>query len=85
MLLFVVISMSVAFQKCIHTDCAATYDVGQILTACPKCGSLLDVEYEWDQIPVPKSLTAFEHRWATRLNPIDFSGVPNIELAFLTF
>lgn len=67
--------MSVAFQKCIHPDCAATFDVGQILTACPKCGSLLDIEYEWNSIPVPESLSEFERRWANRLNPLDFSGV----------
>lgn len=73
--IFEVSSMSVAFQKCIHPDCAATYDVGQILTACPKCGSLLDIDYEWSRIPVPKSLSEFERRWATRLNPVDFSGV----------
>ena len=67
--------MSVAFQQCIHPDCAATYDVGQILTACPKCGSLLDVTYDWNAVPVPKSLSEFERRWTTRLNPVDYSGV----------
>ena len=67
--------MSVAFQKCIHPDCAATYDVGQILTACPKCDSLLDVTYDWNTVPVPKSLSEFERRWTTRLNPVDYSGV----------
>jgi threonine synthase len=67
--------MSVAFQQCIHPDCAATYDVGQILTACPKCGSLLDVTYDWNSVPVPMSLSEFERRWTTRLNPVDYSGV----------
>jgi threonine synthase len=67
--------MSVAFQQCIHPDCAATYDVGQILTACPKCGGLLDVTYDWNAVPVPKSLSEFERRWTTRLNPVDYSGV----------
>ncbi len=67
--------MSVAFQQCIHPDCAATFDVGQILTACPKCGSLLDVNYDWNAIPVPMSLSEFERRWTTRLNPVDYSGV----------
>jgi threonine synthase len=67
--------MSVAFQQCIHPDCAATYDVGQILTACPKCGSLLDVTYDWNAVPVPMSLSEFERRWTTRLNPVDYSGV----------
>ncbi len=67
--------MSHAFQQCIHPDCQATYDIGQILTACEKCGSLLDVQYDWDQIPVPTSLREFESRWSNRLNPLDFSGV----------
>ena len=67
--------MTVAFQQCIHPDCAATFDVGQVLTSCPKCGSLLDVQYDWNLIPVPSSLTEFQRRWATRLDPVDFSGV----------
>ncbi len=67
--------MSVAFQQCIHPDCAATFDVGQVLTACPKCGGLLDINYRWEKIPVPKSLREFERRWMTRGNPVDYSGV----------
>jgi len=67
--------MSHAFQQCIHPDCQATFDLNQILTACEKCGSLLDVQYDWDQLPVPKSLKDFERRWSNRLNPLDFSGV----------
>ncbi len=67
--------MSHAFQQCIHPDCQATFDIGQILTACEKCGSLLDIQYDWDQLPVPRSLAEFERRWGNRLNPLDFSGV----------
>ncbi len=67
--------MSHAFQQCIHPDCQATFDLNQILTACEKCGSLLDVQYDWNQLPVPKSLKDFESRWSNRLNPMDFSGV----------
>jgi len=67
--------MSHAFQQCIHPDCQASYDIGQILTACEACGSLLDVQYDWDQIAVPSSLREFEARWSNRLNPLDFSGV----------
>jgi threonine synthase len=67
--------MSAAFQQCIHPDCAATFDVGQILTSCPRCGSLLDINYDWNKIPVPKRLSEFERRWTTRLNPVDYSGV----------
>ena len=67
--------MSHAFQQCIHPDCQATYDIGQVLTSCPACGSLLDARYDWDRVPVPASLSEFQSRWSTRLNPLDFSGV----------
>lgn len=67
--------MSHAFQQCIHPDCRATFDLSQILTACEKCGSLLDIQYDWDRVPVPGSLKEFEKRWSTKLNPLDFSGV----------
>ena len=67
--------MAHAYQKCIHPDCNATYDVSQVLTACPKCGSLLDVRYDWDKVPVPSTLSEFQKRWSTRLDPLDFSGV----------
>lgn len=64
-----------ALQRCIAPLCRATYDVSDVLTACPDCGSLLDIDYEWDRLPVPKSLRDFEARWANRRNPLDFSGV----------
>ncbi|MBL8819559.1 MAG: threonine synthase [Planctomyces sp.] len=67
--------MTAAFQQCIHPDCGARFDTSQILTSCPACGSLLDVCYNWDQVPVPRSLREFEKRWLSRLNPVDFSGV----------
>lgn len=69
------ISGSFAYQVCIHPDCATQFGIDQILSACPKCGSLLDVSYEWDKLPVPKSLNHFEARWANRRNPLDYSGV----------
>jgi threonine synthase len=49
--------------------------VEETLTACPACGNLLDLEYDWNRVPVPKSLREFEARWASRRNPLDFSGV----------
>ncbi len=42
-----------AFQKCIHPDCAAEYDLGQTLPKCPKCGNLLDIVYDWNRLPLP--------------------------------
>jgi threonine synthase len=64
-----------AFQRCIMPDCAATYDVGEVLTSCPSCGSLLDIDYDWDSLPVPNSLSEFEAKWSHRHEPLAFSGV----------
>ena len=68
-----------AHQQCLSPACGATYAVDEVHVTCPKCGSLLDVKYDWDRLPVPKSLTYFEHRWATKGTEVsgrlDFSGV----------
>lgn len=64
-----------AFQCCISPTCGATFAIDETLTACPDCGSLLDIGYDWNKIEVPKSLRAFEARWSSRRNPLDFSGV----------
>lgn len=64
-----------AHQRCMAPLCGASFAVEETLTACPDCGSLLDVVYDWNQVPVPKSLREFEARWANRHNPLDYSGV----------
>lgn len=64
-----------AFQRCINPDCADTFDAAQVLTSCPSCGSLLDVDYEWDRIEVPRKLSDFEAAWSQRSIPNQFSGV----------
>ena len=64
-----------AFQRCINPQCNATFDVSEVLHRCPKCGALLDVDYEWDKLPVPNSLAHFEKYWGDRANPHRFSGV----------
>ena len=64
-----------AFQRCVNPQCQATFDVTEVLRRCPRCGALLDVDYEWDKLPVPKSLVHFERYWAERANPLNFSGV----------
>ena len=64
-----------AFQRCVMPDCAATYDVGEVRTTCDACGSLLDVDYDWDSLPVPDSLRFFEGKWSRRNEPLCFSGV----------
>jgi threonine synthase len=63
------------FQRCISPQCGGTADVTDTTFRCPKCGGLLDVAYDWNRLPVPRSLTYFEHKWANRSNPLDFSGV----------
>ena len=62
-----------AYQKCIL--CGETHGISEVLTSCPSCGGLLDVEYEWDKLPVPKSLKEFEKKWSERSVPTSFSGV----------
>ena len=64
-----------AFQRCIRPSCAATVQLTASSFACPKCGGLLDVAYDWDRLPVPKSLKGFEAKWARRNEPLEFSGV----------
>jgi threonine synthase len=56
-------------------SCGATYSIDEIRVDCGKCGNLVDVVYDWDHLPVPKSLSRFEEKWARRSEPHCFSGV----------
>lgn len=64
-----------AFQQCINPDCGTTLPVDRAAFACPDCGDLIDVVYDWDRLPVPASLSDFEAKWSRRLDPLCFSGV----------
>ncbi len=64
-----------AFQKCINPGCGAQFDCTESIFKCPRCGDLLDIQYNWDEIAVPKKLAEFGRRWANRDKPPDFSGV----------
>ncbi len=64
-----------AYQQCLNLACLTTLGVEQAAFACPKCGDLLDVVYDWDRLPVPSRLSEFEAKWSDRLNPLSFSGV----------
>ena len=64
-----------AFQKCINPACGAEFDCGQSIFKCPKCGELLDIQYNWEKIKVPARLSDFAKRWSGRDNPLDFSGI----------
>jgi threonine synthase len=63
------------FQRCINPACAATGAVEDTGFVCPRCGGLMDVAYDRDRLPPPKSLRDFEAKWADRANPLSFSGV----------
>lgn len=69
----------IAYQQCIHADCAATYALDEVLFRCRQCGNLLDVRYDWARMPVPKKLADFSQRWSTPGRTpearADFSGV----------
>jgi threonine synthase len=68
-----------ARQQCINPACGQSFPVSETHVACPACGSLLDIRYDWSRLPVPRHLSFFEHRWATKgtkqSGAIDFSGV----------
>ncbi len=64
-----------AFQKCISGACGATYGLEQAYVACPKCGDLVDIDYEWDRLPIPDKLSDFSKFWTQRNNRTRFSGV----------
>jgi threonine synthase len=63
------------FQRCIHPHCGATCAVDETAFACPRCGGLMDVVYDWNKLRPPRSLRDFEAKWADRNNPLSFSGV----------
>ncbi|MCR9115674.1 MAG: pyridoxal-phosphate dependent enzyme, partial [bacterium] len=64
-----------AFQRCISPDCGAQYGAEEVRTSCDKCGSLLDVRYDWDRCEPPSKLSDFEKFWSKRYEPLRFSGV----------
>jgi threonine synthase len=70
-----VTTTELAYQQCLNPACRATLSVGQVAFACPECGDLIDVVYDWDRLPVPRGLRDFEAKWARRGDPLCFSGV----------
>jgi threonine synthase len=64
-----------AFQQCIAPRCRATCGIDEVRVACPRCGGLLDVAYDWDRLQPPRSWDFFEAKWARRHDPLCLSGV----------
>ncbi len=63
------------YQRCIDPACSGTRSVTETDFTCPQCGGLLDVAYDWNRLPAPKSLRDFEAKWSRRHEPLCFSGV----------
>jgi threonine synthase len=63
------------FQRCIDPACGGTAAVDDTSFACPRCGGLVDVAYDWTRLRPPGSLREFEAKWSDRNNPLSFSGV----------
>jgi threonine synthase len=66
---------NIAFQKCISPSCGAVYGVEEVHVACPRCGDLLDVAYDWNAAKPPTSLRHFEGMWNQRHDPLRLSGI----------
>ena len=64
-----------AFQRCIAAGCGYTCGAEEVRTACPQCGDLLDVLYDWEKARPPKSLQYFEQMWSRRHEPLRLSGI----------
>ena len=47
----------------------------EVHVGCPTCGSLLDIVYQWDRVPLPGKLADFEEFWSKRDDPARFSGL----------
>ncbi|HMF19744.1 MAG TPA: threonine synthase [Gemmataceae bacterium] len=67
--------MDAVYQRCIYPSCAGTLSLDGTDFVCPKCGGLVDVAYDWSRLTPPKTLAAFEEKWAKRANPLNVSGV----------
>ncbi len=63
------------YQRCINPACGGTLAVEDTSFACPRCGGLVDVVYDRERLPPPRSLRDFEAKWAKRSDPLCFSGV----------
>jgi threonine synthase len=70
-----IVKTDTAFQRCINPACGATCSVDEVRIACPMCGDLLDVVYDWDRADAPRSWDFVTAKYARRIDPLNFSGV----------
>lgn len=67
--------LDVAFQTSISPTNSTTYGIDEVHVACPDDGGLMDVDYDWDRVPVPAKPQEFTARRSSLANPLDQSGV----------
>jgi threonine synthase len=67
--------MDAVYQRCINPACGGSLPVEDTSFVCPSCGGLVDVVYDRDRLPPPRSLRDFEAKWSRRSDPLCFSGV----------
>ncbi len=70
-----IVKTDTAFQRCINPACGATCSVDEVRIACPVCGSLLDVVYDWDRANTPRDWGFVAEKYVRRTDPLCFSGV----------
>ena len=51
-----------AYQRCIDPDCGAAAGLEDTRFVCPTCGGLLDVQYDRNRLPPPRSLREFDDK-----------------------
>ena len=65
----------IAFQRCIAPHCGRTYAIDEVHLRCESCGHLLDVDYDWDRLKVPQSLSEFDQSQRSSADARQRSGV----------
>ncbi|MEX0585238.1 MAG: hypothetical protein WD176_01250, partial [Pirellulales bacterium] len=67
--------LETAYQASIAPGTTVTHGVAETPGLGADSDDLLDVLYDWDRVPVPRSLREFTARRANISSPLDVSGV----------
>src|SRR5258708_4667607 len=59
---------------CFNSACHARYSVNEVIYNCPKCGGLLEAQYDWSDIDVHLLKKVWRERRMSN-EPLDQSGV----------
>lgn len=67
--------MNAVTLRCIRTSCSGQLPLEQSEFACPRCGGILDVVYDWSRFPAMPGWQAWRERRADLMHPANRSGV----------